>query len=310
MKVCITGASGFLGSWTARVLSDDFDVFAFARTGSSIGRLASGRKINVVTEPVENWPSSINKITPDVLIMHDWQGVGNSDRNSQVQYSNVERIKELVTALDPIQQVIGVGSQAELGPRANEIHEDDISRPTSDYGRAKVEAREFLASHFQDSQTNFKWARIFSTYGAMDNSDWLIPNLIKNLSEDKPFPLTLGTQEWNYLHAYDAASAFKKLATGGESGVYNIADIETRSIRGVCTEIANLMGKDVELLKFGEVPMRSDQVHKMDVSTKKLQGVGWEPAVIFTQGLIHTINSIIDGTSKPLELKDGTQVLA
>jgi nucleoside-diphosphate-sugar epimerase len=308
MKVCITGASGFLGSWTARVLSDDFDVFAFARTGSSMERLASSLKINVITESVENWPSLINKITPDVLIMHDWQGVGNSDRNSQVQYSNLERIKALVTALNPIQQVIGVGSQAELGPKVNEIQEDDISRPTSDYGRAKVQAREFLSSHFQDRQTNFKWARIFSTYGATDNGDWLIPNLVRSLNEEQPVALTLGIQEWNYLHAYDAACAFKKLATEGDPGVYNIADLETHLIRDVCTEIASLMGKDPKLLKFGEVPMRLDQVYKLDVSTKKLQGIGWNPAVDFTQGLIHTINSILEATPEQLQLKDGSFV--
>jgi nucleoside-diphosphate-sugar epimerase len=266
--------------------------------------------VTIVSENCENWSHVVNEIRPDILIMHDWAGVGNSERNSSRQTENLPRIDSFITSLNPIRQIIGVGSQAELGPRDDHILETDLSNPTTEYGRAKRDAREHLINLFKNTGTNFKWARIFSTYGAMDNSDWLIPNLIRNLSENKPFPLTLGTQEWNYLHAYDAASAFKKLAISGDSGVYNIADIETRSIRGVCTEIANIMGKDPELLKFGEVPMRPDQVYKMDVSTKKLQGVGWKPAVSFTQGLTHTINSIINGTSMPLELKDGSLVLA
>lgn len=52
----------------------------------------------------------------------------------------------------------------------------------------------------------------FSTYGAMDSGDWLIPNLVKSLKLGTPFPLTEGTQEWNYLHAFDAAEAFRILS--------------------------------------------------------------------------------------------------
>ena len=308
MKVCITGASGFLGLWTAQVFSKDSDVFAVTRVESSIGRLVANQKITLITEPIENWASSINKIGPDALIMHDWQGVANSGRNSVAQYSNVERVKELVTALQPIEKVIGVGSQAELGPREDEIQEDDPSRPTSDYGRAKSEVRDFLIDHFHGSSTNFKWARIFSTYGALDNGDWLIPNLVKSLNLEKPFLLTAGTQEWNYLHAFDAAEAFRVLSISGDAGIYNIGNTKNDLIRDVCTVIATIMGKDHHLLKFGDIPMRSDQVYKLWVSTSKLQALGWRPKVDLTQGLIHTISWLCQEKVAPIQLNDGTQV--
>jgi nucleoside-diphosphate-sugar epimerase len=306
LKVCITGASGFLGSWTTKVLADDFEVVAITRPDSSLERLQTTRDINIVSEDAKNWPALVNDINPDVLIMHDWAGVGNSDRNNSSQNENLGRIHSFVSSLRTIKNVIGVGSQAELGPRNREILETDPSNPTTEYGRAKRDTRELLTSYFQNTETNFKWARIFSTYGAMDNGDWLIPNLVRSLSLEKPFPLTLGIQEWNYLHAYDAACAFKELARQGTPGVYNIADLDTYSIRDVCIEIVNLMGKDSELLKFGEVPMRPDQVYKLDVSTEKLRGLGWKPAVSLTQGLIHTIDSILESTDKPLKLNNGS----
>jgi nucleoside-diphosphate-sugar epimerase len=308
LRVCITGASGFLGTWTSQVLSKDFDVFAITRTQSSVGRLKSNSRIRVVQEEFENWATAVNDIAPDVLIMHDWQGVGNLDRNSQSQYSNVDRAKIFVKSLKPIKQVIGVGSQAELGPRESEIFDEDLSNPTTEYGRAKCETRDFLVNHFQDKDTNFKWARIFSTYGAMDNGDWLIPSLVKSLKLGTPFPLTEGTQEWNYLHAFDAAEAFRILSLAGDSGIYNIGHTETSLIRDVCSEIASIMGKDQELLQFGAIPMRSDQVFKLQVSTSKLQSIGWRPRVNLSQGLTHTINWLSNQQISPMELNDGTRV--
>lgn len=308
MKVCITGASGFLGSWTAQVVSEEFEVFAITRAESSIEKLESNKKINVISEDFKNWATLINRIAPDVLMMHDWQGVGNSDRNSVNQYSNVERIKSLVNGLNPIQQVIGVGSQAELGPRNDEILENDVSAPTTDYGRAKCEARDFLINHFRDLRTNFKWARIFSTYGAMDNGNWLIPNLVRSLNLEKPFPLTEGNQEWNYLHAFDAAEAFRILSTAGDPGIYNIGHTKNNTIREVCIEITSIMGKNHELLKFGDIPMRPDQVYKLWVSTSKLRELGWRPKVDLSEGLTHTINWICKKKLSPISLNDGSKI--
>lgn len=308
MKICITGASGFLGSWTAQILSKDFDVFAITREHSSTLSLGSNKEITLISEKTEKWADVVNKIEPDVLIMHHWQGVGNALRNSLDQYLNVSDVKAFVRSLNPINQVIGVGSQAELGPRNNLIMDDDSSNPTTHYGHAKCEAREFLTNHFEATETNFKWARIFSTYGATDKGNWLIPSLIGSLKLEKPYPLTAGKQKWNYLHAFDAAEAFKVLAKGGNPGIYNVGHTKECVIRNVCIEIAGLMGKDSELLKFGEIPARPDQVYKLEVSTKKLQDLGWSPKVELTQGLVHTIKWMLGETPNPIQLNDGSLI--
>ena len=308
MRICITGASGFLGSWTAQLLSKDFDVFAITREQSSTSSLGPKKATTLISEKTENWASVINNIEPDVLIMHHWQGVGNALRNSLDQYRNVNEVKAFVRSLNPINQVIGVGSQAELGPRSNLIVDDDSSNPTTHYGHAKCEVREFLTNHFEGTETNFKWARIFSTYGAMDRGNWLIPSLIESLKLEKPYSLTEGTQKWNYLHAFDAAEAFRVLVTGGNPGIYNVGHTKDCVIRNVCIEIAGLMGKDSELLKFGEIPMRPDQVLKLEVSTKKLQDLGWSPKVELTQGLIHTIKWILGETPNPIQLNNGSSI--
>lgn len=308
LKVCITGASGFLGLWTANVMSREFEVFAITRSHSDTCELKRNSRISIISEDNHSWAKKINDIKPDILIMFDWQGVGNTVRNHEIQHSNINRIREFVNELDPIRVVIGVGSQAELGPREDEILDDDASRPTTEYGRAKCEVRNFLTSHFNDTETSFKWGRIFSTYGAFDKGDWLIPNLVRSLNVEKPFLLTEGFQEWNYLHALDVAEAFKLLSTKGESGVYNIGHTVNNSIKETCEEIALIMGKDSNLLKFGGIPMRPDQVLKLWVSTAKLQALGWKPMVNLKQGLIHTVNWICTDEIIEIKLQDGSNV--
>jgi nucleoside-diphosphate-sugar epimerase len=68
------------------------------------------------------------------------------------------------------------------------------------------------------------------------------------------------------------------------------------------------MGKNHGLLKFGEIPMRPDQVYKLSVSTSKLQELGWRPRVNLTEGLTHTINWICQKKLAPIRLNDGTEV--
>jgi nucleoside-diphosphate-sugar epimerase len=305
MKICITGANGFLGSWTSRVLSEDFEVFSIIRENSNQDNLIPEPAVHVISEKTENWSALINDINPQALIMLDWQGVGNLQRNDLEQHTNIKRIQSFVKELRQLELIIGVGSQAELGAQRGQLLEDQIEKPTTEYGKAKQATREMLFKHFKGSRTKLKWARIFSTYGALDTGNWLIPNLIRSLNQDKEFDLTEGSQIWSYLHAYDAALGFRQIILGGEPGIYNFGNPKTNLIRDVCTELASIMGKDSKLLKFGAIPMRSDQVYQLNVSTKKLNDLNWNPKVGLREGLSHTVKWILDEPVNPLQLNNG-----
>lgn len=305
MKICITGANGFLGSWTSRVLSEEFEVFSIVRENSSQNNLIPEPAVHVISEKTENWSALINDINPQSLIMFDWQGVGNLQRNDLEQHMNIKRIQSFVKELRQLESIIGVGSQAELGAQRGQLLENQIEKPTTEYGKAKQATREMLFNHFKGSRTKFKWARIFSTYGALDTGNWLIPNLIRSLNQDKEFDLTEGSQEWSYLHAYDAALGFRQIVLGGEPGIYNFGNPKTNLIRDVCTELASIMGKDSKLLKFGATPMRSDQVYQLNVSTRKLNDLNWNPKVGLVEGLSHTVKWILDEPVNPLQLNNG-----
>jgi nucleoside-diphosphate-sugar epimerase len=220
-----------------------------------------------------------------------WWGVGNQDRNEERQFENIEAMKSLALAAREagVTAVIGVGSQAELGPIENTITEDLPDNPTTKYGMAKVQAREALEEIFKDSKTRFAWMRIFSTYGPLDTGAWLIPQTVDSLSRGKAMDLTKGEQEWSYLHAYDLARAFEVVVNNPDAvGTVNVGNPQTIILKDAVTKIAQILGAE-NLLNFGAVPYREDQVMKLQPSCETLISIGWKPVVTFDSGIAQTI---------------------
>jgi len=305
MRIVVTGATGFLGSWVCRVLSQNHAVTALIRNESSAKRLGGINGIRVIDSPVDSWHREINSMSADVFISMDWWGVEGSERNDPRQSSNVERTTNLLGKLDPIPVIIGTGSQAELGPVSELISEDRPDAPTTEYGRCKVQARSLFQQYSIKTGARFAWARIFSTYGPLDSSDWLIPATMNSLSQGKEMALTPGEQEWSYLHAFDLAEAFRTIVEiESLSGAINVGNPQTVKIREVTGSIAQLVGNS-ELLKYGAIPYREDQVMRLAPLCESLTSVGWRPQVSLEEGLRHLYNWLILKKNTKLALVDG-----
>ncbi len=299
--ILVCGANGFLGSWVCKFL----DLYGFAWKGvvnpkSNLGRFSEDELKRVILSPSASWHQTILTERPQVVISCDWSGVGNNERNdSYIQMSNVIRLKKMALASINcgVDKFIAFGSQAENGPLnlvAEELHYDN---PTTHYGTAKVETRKLLEKLFLSTETTFIWGRIFSTYGEMDNLNWLIPSLVKTLSSGNKFNLTSGLQEWSFLHAYDFANAIVHiLNSSNASGLFNIGNTNTIKILDVAETIAKELNKN-NLLGIGLEPLRSDQVLFLRPKTKNLEALGWQPQVLIEEGIISYIDWFLRGRS-------------
>ena len=308
MKIVVSGASGFLGSWISRVLARSHEVIALVRPESNLYRLEEITPLVISQIPSENWGEFLTRSNADVWISLDWHGVSNKDRNSESQFENVQRLEELCGVVSGIPTVIGTGSQAELGPINDIIFETQGDAPTTLYGEAKVSARIIMQSHFAGSETRFVWARIFSTYGALDSNDWLIPSTIDTLLQGKRMPLTQGEQEWSYLHAYDLARAFQVLTENKTiSGIVNVGNPETVRIHEVVAFIGDALERP-DLLGFGDVSYRVDQVMKLAPACEKLTAAGWAPEIELSNGITHLINWMSFRSDMSLLRKSGSAI--
>ena len=307
MKVMITGASGFLGSWICRVLAVEFEVIALVRETSNLVKLADLRNIEIIQLKNNKWREYLVASCPDVLILNHWTGVSNEDRNSPRQFENVQAIQTLTDAAISagIQTIIGVGSQAELGPVSSTISENEVDNPTTLYGQAKVDTRLILHNSTRDTQARFIWMRIFSTYGPLDDGTWLIPNIVDSLIKNEVIGLTKGEQMWSYLHAYDLASAFQTVIREKHiNGIVNVGNPQTISIRGAASIIGKVLEKE-ELLEFGALDYRPDQVMRLQPLCETLTKSGWSPQISFEQGIRQTIDWLQRKDLRPIFTESG-----
>jgi nucleoside-diphosphate-sugar epimerase len=310
MEVLITGGSGFIGSWIARLLSaKGFEVTVLVRNNSNIFRLNGIENLTIIRASEEEWTSTFELNLKNIVIMTDWWGVHGLHRNDPQQERNAKRWKAMGTILGRHQAplVIALGSQAELGPVQGEILENSPDLPTTKYGEAKVSAKNSLTELFANSNTRFVWARAFSVYGQLDADNWFIPSLTLSLKNRVQFDMTKGDQVWSYLHVFDFARGILSVIQAVDiEGIVNIANPETITISQVAHKIATRINA-AEFLAIGKIEYRHDQVMSMKPRTTKLNKSGWQPNIDLDEGLSQTVDWFLGEKIDALMLKGGEE---
>lgn len=289
MTILVLGASGFLGAWTVRSLrANGVPAVALVRPTSVVSRIEG--LIDVVRADESSWPQAIEDLRPSVVISLDWSGVGGEARNCASQQGNVARLQGLAeaAACAGASRFVGVGSQAEYGPRSVPIDEDQPPAPVTAYGRAKVAAAEATQAVCTEHGLDWVWARIFSTYGPLDHQYWLLPMVADALMAGETIDLTAGGQRWSYLYGPDAGMALATLATHpGAKDIINVGHPEAPRLRDTIEEFARYFSS-TGALRFGGIPYAANQVMRLQPETGKLAALGWRPRVALEAGLAET----------------------
>ncbi|QQO17112.1 NAD(P)-dependent oxidoreductase [Bradyrhizobium diazoefficiens] len=297
MRVFVTGASGFLGSYlVADLLARGHEVAVLLRPDSPSWRLADVydhlHVIPGALEHLDRLRGPLKAFAPQAVVHMAWRGVAGSDRNSPLQAANVTdtvELAELATEAGA-KAFVGAGSQAEYGPYDRAIREDDVPRPTTLYGMAKLAAGSMAMRLCEERGVRAAWLRIFSTYGPKDADYWLIPSMIRNLRSGQHMALTACEQRWGFLHARDAAAAFRlTLMHDAASGIFNVGSPEAPPLRETVSRLRDLVDPGASL-GFGELAYRPDQVMILAADVSRMLALGWKPEVPLDQGLRETVD--------------------
>jgi UDP-glucose 4-epimerase len=296
MRIFVTGATGFLGAHlVADLVAHGHDVAILLRHAANPWRIAGSlSRLTIIAgdfERIDELRRPLTAFQPEAVAHLAWRGVGNTDRNSPIQAHNIPDTLDLAAlGIEAGASVfVGAGSQAEYGPYSRSIRTSDVPRPTTLYGQAKLAAGAMTGEFFAERGARFAWLRIFSTYGPMDSPQWLIPTMIRTLREGKRMPLTLCEQRWGFLHARDAASAFRLVLTQQRAeGVFNLGSSEAPPLYETVTALRDLVNPNAEL-GFGDIPYRRDQVMILQADTEPLTALGWRPQIKLLEGLSETV---------------------
>jgi UDP-glucose 4-epimerase len=101
--------------------------------------------------------------------------------------------------------------------------------------------------------------------------------------------LTRCEQQWGFLHARDAASAFRLAITREDAaGVFNVGSYEAPPLRETVITLRDLVNPNADL-GFGDIPYRPDQVMILQADISRLEALGWRPQIGLLEGLSETV---------------------
>lgn len=299
-RALVTGATGFVGSHlVAHLLDAGAEVAILRREGSQAGRIAHllpyVSEIQGDLNRIGEASRAIADFAPEVVFHLGWSGVDRAERHDPVRARrNIENSLGLLrsSARAGCTTWVGMGSQAEYGPRPGPIDEETPTRPRDRYGEAKVEACLRTQELAAELNVRFLWVRLFSTYGPGDHPSALIPYVINTLLRGERPALTLGTQRWDYLYVDDAAEAIGLMAsTPTASGPFNLGSGQTWTIREVVEKLHDQIAPGSRP-SFGTLPYGPDAIMHLQADIRRLtQATGWRPRVWLDEGLTLTVDS-------------------
>ena len=286
--IVVTGASSFIGSWMVRhLVSAGSPVTALVRPATDTWRLRGIDSATVVRVDSRDWADTLRDLRPEVVISLDWAGVSGADRDNEEQWSNVDRVASLAEAaiVAGSQRFVGVGSHAEYGPHEGPLPESTLPQPASKYGQAKLATLGRVSSVCEEHGASWAWARVFSTYGPLDNAHWLFPLIADAVLAGRDIDLSGGEQLWSYLYGSDAGAAIATIATHPHSsGVYNVGNPQPSRLRDLIQAFGERLGS-THHLKFGARPYDPGSVMHLEPVVDRLAELGWKPQTTMNAGL-------------------------
>lgn len=297
MRCLVTGASGFLGSHLVRsLLERKHDVTVLIRPNSAPERLQnclhSVRVLYGSLDDLTGLEAGLRREPVDAAFHLAWSGISGEFRNStDTALSNVTGSLGIWDLLQKhgCTTFIGIGSQAEYGPKTTALTEDLLMAPQTVYGAAKLALGVLLKQLCGTSGMRFAWLRLLSAYGPGDDERHMVPSLVRALLRGQKPALTEGEQIWDYLYVGDAAAALCAVLESDADGIFNLGSGQPCVLRDFISQLRDIIDPRLPL-GFGEMPYRHDQVMHLQADISRLKAAtGWVPQTSLQDGIRHTV---------------------
>ncbi len=297
MKVLITGAGGFVGSFLARLLvKEGYEVHAIVRKSSDLWRiediLPSIKLFYADLLDYELINPYISQLKPDWCIHLAWYAVPGKYLQSPENLNSLQASLNLISQLIEVncKRFIGVGTCFEYDFSLGYLAESRPTKPLTLYAATKIALATTLSQLSAVSDMETVWVRLFYQYGPQENPNRLIPAIISSLLKDEEVNTTEGEQIRDFLHIEDVASALLEIAKSQLTGIVNIGSGKPITVREIAFTLGEILGK-TNLIKFGALPYRPNDPMFICANNYLLkQQTNWQIKYDLKSGLNDTIN--------------------
>ena len=292
-RVLVTGAAGFVGGPTVRVLlASGHEVHAVsthARTELQGVRWHRGDLLD------PQWTAElVGTVQPEWLLHLAWYSVPGLFWNAPENIRWAEATLRLLRQFREVggRRAVLAGTCAEYAWNGDGVLDERASplHPSTLYGVSKRATHEIAASYAAETAMELAWGRLFFLYGPGEHPERLFPSVARALIAGREAPATAGTQVRDFLHIDDAGAAFAALLESSAQGPVNIASgsgVEVRVLIGLISHAAG----HPELVRLGALPQRVGEPQAIVAAVDRLRReVGFEPRVALSAGVKETVS--------------------
>jgi nucleoside-diphosphate-sugar epimerase len=307
-NVLLTGASGFIGARLARTLvAGKVDVTCVGRTPCLVPGVTN---LPVTTLTVEQIDAALGQGARfDGMIHLAAAGVTPTDRDSttifRVNAFLAPQMASIAARLGA-RAIVLAGSSAEYrSPQQLIPLDEDAPLETSKlYGASKAAGGILALANGAAEDLPVGVLRLFNVYGPGEGPHRLLPSLIRDLAAGQPVKLSAGTQVRDFVHVDDVCAGMIAALTAladkkMPSGAYNIATGTGHSVSDFARTVARAANADPELLQFGALPFRPDDLPYVVGSPAKMrEACGWHAGISLDHGIVLALAELTQTQSR------------
>jgi len=208
-RVCITGASGFIGSNLTKIIEDDFEVVSFE------GDLLDKDQVVEFFEKNKNIDQIVHLVGLFSGSIAELINVNVNTLGNLIEEANRNNIKKITYT----------STGAVYGePKEQESSEDDLLAPNTYYGLSKKIAEDLLQLAKDINGIDYCILRFPNVYGE-GNPKGVIYNFLSSIVDKGEVTIYGdGAQARNFLHVSDACAAIRLAMNYEGSGLWNISN--------------------------------------------------------------------------------------
>ncbi|MBQ6078723.1 MAG: NAD(P)-dependent oxidoreductase [Muribaculaceae bacterium] len=290
-RVIITGADGFVGSYTVQCFLDNgmevlaLDIIEEPR------RLKPRAGLSYKCIDVSNPKQLLDAVESDyydTFVHFAWAGSAGSQRTDyNLQMQNALNTVECMKTAKQLgcSRFVCAGSIMEREVEAA-VHEQE-SRPGMGYiyGMGKLIAHCLCKSVASNIGIDLLWPMITNAYGVGELSPRFVNTTLRKIINNEPLQFTAGTQNYDFVYVTDVAKAFFAVAKDGiPFKEYIIGSGNARPLKEFILEMQRALAPDATPL-FGDVPFTGTNMPLSAFDTTDIKtDCSFEPEVGFAEG--------------------------
>ncbi len=253
-SIAITGCNGHLGlALTKKIIQETIPLIIYKSTSTQLKQLIKEKKVSPLNldltkkEKLEKYRTLFSNIK---IIIHLAAHVPKKKDQDQIETSiehNLIATMNLLQMIPSGAHFIFASTCEVYGPPTQiPITEEHPLNPTSLYGASKVATEKYLQVYCQKNNINLTILRLTNIYGPGETIQRAIPNFILNVLHHKaPLIYGNGEEQRDFMYIEDAINFIIETINQKQTGVYNIVQGQSISIKKLAENICTHIDKNI-----------------------------------------------------------------